>query len=421
MSTVSISMKDKKILRELAKKVAEIASMPVQKQKKEMWTHINDLQNVNPMVFIYQIPWHEMNVNNELDLQTTDRFCKGIEIELRRTIYQWVHMRGDMVVEPWISCPLVIHDTGFGITEDYNFIKNNEDSEVLSKKHHCQIQNEEDIYKIKMPEITYDKDSTEFNYSMMVDIFDGILEVKKIGVQRVLFAPWDRLVEWWAPEQALMDLILRPKLIHKAMKRLVDAFIYRLDQYESQNLLSLNNLNKFVGTGGLGYTNDLPQTDYNYKQTRAADLWGYSMAQIFAEVSPDMHDEFALQYEIQWLKRFGLNYYGCCEPLHKKIDILKKIPNLRKISMSPWVNVEEGAEAIGDSYIYSCKPNPAILALKTWDLDYARKELVSILEKTSKYGCIVEVIMKDISTVRHQPQRLWEWARMASEITKKIL
>ena len=25
--------------------------------------------------------------------------------------------------------------------------------------------------------------------------------------------------------------------------------------------------------------------------------------------------------------------------------------------------------------------------------------------------------MKDISTVRYQPQRLWEWARMASEVT----
>ena len=41
--------------------------------------------------------------------------------------------------------------------------------------------------------------------------------------------------------------------------------------------------------------------------------------------------------------------YG--EPLHKKIDILKKVPNLRKISMSPWVKVEEGAEIMGDSYV----------------------------------------------------------------------
>jgi hypothetical protein len=27
-----------------------------------------------------------------------------------------------------------------------------------------------------------------------------------------------------------------------------------------------------------------------------------------------MHEEFALQYEKRWLERFGLTYYGCCEP-----------------------------------------------------------------------------------------------------------
>jgi hypothetical protein len=27
--------------------------------------------------------------------------------------------------------------------------------------------------------------------------------------------------------------------------------------------------------------------------------------------------------------------------------------------------------------------------------------------------------MKDISTVRYQPQRLWEWAQIAAEVTQK--
>jgi len=27
--------------------------------------------------------------------------------------------------------------------------------------------------------------------------------------------------------------------------------------------------------------------------------------------------------------------------------------------------------------------------------------------------------MKDISTVRYQPQRLWEWAQIAAEVTEK--
>jgi hypothetical protein len=60
------------------------------------------------------------------------------------------------------------------------------------------------------------------------------------------------------------------------------------------------------------------------------------------------------------MKRYGLNYYGCCEPLDRKIDILEKIPNLRKISMSPWVDLERATRNVGREYAVSWKPNPDI-------------------------------------------------------------
>jgi len=41
------------------------------------------------------------------------------------------------------------------------------------------------------------------------------------------------------------------------------------------------------------------------------------------------------------------------------------------------------------------------------------------LKKTKAKGCMVEVIMKDISTVNYEPNRLWEWAEMASELTEE--
>jgi len=130
-----------------------------------------------------------------------------------------------------------------------------------------------------------------------------------------------------------------------------------------------------------------------------------------------MHEEFALQHELRWLERFGLTYYGCCEPLHKKIPILKKIPNLRKISISPWADLNQAVQNIGNQYVLSLKPSPAIFAVDDWDLDEARRQLVSSLEKTK--GCSVEVIMKDISTCRNEPQRLWDWAKMAQEVTEE--
>ena len=130
-----------------------------------------------------------------------------------------------------------------------------------------------------------------------------------------------------------------------------------------------------------------------------------------------MHDEFCLQYELRWLERFGLNCYGCCEPLHNKIGILKKIPRLRRISMSKWIDIDKAAELLGRDYIFSYKPNPAVFAWDTWDPELAREDLRNALERTK--GCVVELIMKDISTSRHDPPRLWEWCELAVEMAEE--
>jgi hypothetical protein len=343
--------KDREILRKLAEEVAEIASLPVHEEKRKMWQSLNRLEKVKPMIWINEICWNEMDVNGELALKTTDEFCRGIETQLRQTIYQWEHMQGDMIVDPCIACPLVIYDTGFGIAIDADMVKTDDTNSVVSKHFHPQIQNEDDVEKIKMPEVTFDREATEENYRRMTNIFDGILKVVKKGTPGFIFQPWDELIQWYGVQEALTDLAVNPELVHIAIGRLVQGHLQRLDQYEALGLLEFNNGNHRIGSGGLGYTDELPQPDYNKAHARTIDLWGSATAQIFGEVSPQMHEEFALQYEIKWMERFGLNYYGCCEPLHRKIDMLKKIPRLRKISMSAWVKADEAAERIGNRYI----------------------------------------------------------------------
>jgi hypothetical protein len=277
-----------------------------------------------------------------------------------------------------------------------------------------------DIEKIRMPEVTIDEEATKQNYDVLTKLFGDILRIESYGVGFQWFAPWDELIRWWGVEPALTDMALRPELVHAAMDRLVNAYLCRFDQYVKLNVLSLNNGNFRIGSGGLGYTDELPQKDFDPGTVTTKDQWGNATAQIFSDVSPEMHWEFALQYEMRWLERFGLTYYGCCEPLHMKMDILQKIPNLRKVSMSPWVNIDKAIEKMGDRYVYSCKPNPAVLATDRWDPAYARKALYEVLEKPCKSGCIVEVILKDISTLRYEPKRLWEWADIAMDVVQEL-
>jgi len=192
-----------------------------------------------------------------------------------------------------------------------------------------------------------------------------------------------------------------------------------LDQFDKMNLLSLDNDNTRVGSGGYGYTSQLPGNDFDPEHVRPHNMWGCSNAQIFSEVSPRMHWEFAVEHDMRWLKRFGMTYYGCCEPLDKKMSILRKIPNLRKISVSPWCNLDKIINEIGADYVISRKPSPAIFAGMNWDPQRARSEIREVIEKANGQ-CHIEFIMKDISTVQYKPKQLWEWARIAMEEVANI-
>ena len=410
---MEFSQHDKDVLRQLAARKAEIASLPVHAKKRDLWIRMNKLEVTKPMLWMNERPWHELGIYDQCRCE--NEFAYFIEQKLRKEIYQWEHMPLDNVVENWIECPMAVTDTGFGI-EEVSEERHVNEGAIYSHGFIQQIKNPEDIEKIKDPVVTHDTELTEARFAALNDAIGDIIEVRKRGVPHLWFSPWDELIRWWGVQQALMDLVMRPRMVHDIMSRLTDAYLSKLDQYIELNVLSMNNDNHRVGSGAYGYTDELPAADYDGEHIRPIDLWGNGTAQIFSEVSPDMHAEFAVKYEMKWMKRFGLNYYGCCEPLHHKLDILKDIPNLRKISISPWADLDKAAEQMRGKYVISYKPNPAIFAEDPWDLQKAEAQFRQTLDKMK--GCAVEIIAKDLSTVKNEPQRLWDWAKMASEVTQ---
>ena len=214
----------------------------------------------------------------------------------------------------------------------------------------------------------------------------------------------------------MLDLVERPEMVNAAVDRMVDAWMVELDQFVALNLLSLDCNNTRVGSGGFGYTSAMPGAPYDPAHVTPMNMWGCSNAQIFSDVSPDMHWEFALRHDLRWLSRWKLTYYGCCEPLSRKIELLRKIPNLRKISASPWNDFDRMIREIASDYVLSFKPNPAVFIDDVWSPEKARSQLTAVLDKAR--GCHVEVIMKDVSTVRYRPQNLWDWARIAMEVVQ---
>jgi hypothetical protein len=414
ITDIRLKPAEKEVLRRLASELAGIAALPVHREKAELWRRLNDLDSVRPMVWINEIPWYEMDVNEELALRTGHPWARELETRLRRTLYQWRHLPGDMIVNQELECPLAIHSTDFGIYEQVDIARTDAASEIVSRHFHIQIREPEDLEKIRMPTVIHDEQTSAVTYQAMRELFGDILPVRQVGQTHIWFTPWDYLIRWWGLEEAMLDLIQRPDMVNAAVERMTDAWMTELDQFERLNLLALDCNNTRIGSGGYGYASGLPGASYDPGRVRPINMWGCSNAQIFAEVSPEMHWEFALRHDLRWLSRWGLTYYGCCEPLSGKIHLLRRIPNLRKISMSPWNDFDRAVREIRGDYVFSFKPSPAIFAEEAWNPAKARAELERVLDKTRGL-CHVEIIMKDISTVRYKPERLWDWARIALE------
>lgn len=414
--SIEIRPEERRILRELAGAYAEFAALAVHGERKALWRRLNDLEPVRPMVWIDEVCWHEMNVGDELTLRTTSPFCRRIEVELRKTLYQWRHMPGDMILDPVIYSPCILDNTGFGLPIEADIRETSPDSDIASRRFTDQILSEQDVEKIKVPKVMHRSRRTEEYFQAYQQLFDGVVKVEKRGVTSLWFAPWDEIVYWMGADHLLINLADKPNLMHRLIDHLVTAYEKALDQYVEQNLLALNNTNVRIGSGAYGYTAGLPQPGWSQERVRTIDQWGHAAAQIFGSVSPQMHSEFGLDYEMRWLKRFGLAYYGCCEPLHDKLEMLSRVPNLRKISVSPWADLSSAARQVSGRYVLSIKPSPAPLAFDHWDPEGVRQQLMTLVR--SAKGNNMELVLKDISTVRRQPQRLWEWGRIASEVAQ---
>ena len=113
---MKISENDRKVLRGLASKYMLYALSDKNKEKRELWRALNCMRMQKPMISIEQIPWNEMDVDGSLVNKVEDPYFRGIEQTLRRQIYKWEHLPADMVLDPYITLPRSISNSGFGLT-----------------------------------------------------------------------------------------------------------------------------------------------------------------------------------------------------------------------------------------------------------------------------------------------------------------
>lgn len=406
---------DVTVLRELGKRIAETAALSVNAETVDLWKRLNGLRPVRPMIMVDQLPWNELNDTGELTLQCEDRFCRDIECGLRQRLYQFAHFRGDMVMHNEVAIPRAVRSAG-GIAVRESTLATEEGNSVVAHHFEDQIPDEAALESIPAPVITVDESLDQMHREVAAGIFDGIVPLRFYGLWErygMHVGLWDSITSRRGGERVLYDLVDRPEFSLKLITTFAAHCNSLIDQYERLGLLDVGA--PYIHCTG-AYTDELPSREYDGTHAKAKDVWAFGLAQIFSTVSPEMHDEFEIQPMKALLERFGLLYYGCCDPLDRKIDIVRKLKNVRKISVSPWADPERSAEGMAGDFVFSAKPNPSYLAMESFDENVVRKELRRIVDVCKRHNTPCELILKDVSTVRHQPGRLTAWERIAREV-----
>ena len=405
-----LTQRDKIRLRDLARKVAEIAAHPKQNEKRRMWYRHNRLEKIRPMLLHWlEDSWEELI--DESQLQVESGFWRKWEWFLLHLIYRDAKLRDDFVVEPTIYIPKEVRWGDWGLHQKTIEPTGLEPGQKGASRWDPPLKNPDDIERLHHPTIEVDDGTTDRVAEAIGDAFAGILGVSvDYPLQLVDFIGFACSLR--GIEQLMLDMHERPEWLHHLMGIIAEGYTRGINYLEEGNHLTLNNGPHYVDSGGVAYTTELPSPQYDGEHVRLPDLWGFGLAQEMAWVGPDQHEEFVLDYQLPLLKRCGLTSYGCCEPFTHKFDMVKKIPNLRRVSVSPWCDIEVAAETLKDEYIYSWKPNPAMLVGR-YDPDAIRSYIRRTLEVTR--DCVLEIILKDTITLQHEPERVETWARIARE------
>lgn len=407
---MSVTREEREILRSLAREYMEYASLPVNAEREKRARLTNGLQHVRPIVTIAELPWNELNIDNQLTLRCTDPFAQAMERFFRRSLLQWKYFQGDMILDPFYRIHKAYDDTGYGVERQEQTLAIDQTNHIVAHHYDDLLSTEEALEKLHLPVITARPDIDQQNLALAGEILHGIMPVKLTGAY-IYCSIWDQISTLRGVQPLYLDLALRPEFMHETMRRFTEIHASKIDQMDAQGLFT-SDIKDLHCTPG--YSDELDAIEKkNGKGTRASG-WFRGLAQPFSSVSPDMHEEFEVEYIRPIAETFGFTYYGCCEPLHDRLEGLKKIKNLRKVGCTPWADVASTAEQLGKNYVLSRKPNPAMVA-GTLDEDAIRREVRETAEACIRYGCPWDYTLKDISTASYKITNLTGWNEIVQE------
>lgn len=404
---------DRDVLRRLGERKRSLADHPVNQERRRAWYALDDGGTDARVMVLAEhggIRDRELPQPDSL-LECTDPWARGIEKGLRSELYRFDTLQDDYVIEPFINTNWQVALGNYGVAA---VMHDGSDAEHMgSRVWEAPIKDlDRDFGALRPRVFRVDREATACTQAQLESVFAGILPVRRRGgFYWTMGLTWPA-IELIGLEGLMMAMYDNPDGLHRLMAFLRDDHLALIRWLEAEGLYSLNNENDYIGSGSMGYTRALPHAPV-VGAIQARDLWGLLESQETVGVGPLQFEEFIFPYQAAVGAQFGRTYYGCCEPVHSRWHILKRLPNLARVSISPWADQAFMAAALGDQYVFSRKPNPTQISTDIFDEAAIRADLRETLAITR--GCRVELLMKDVHTLHNEPQRLPRWVQLARE------
>ncbi len=397
---------DVKVLRDLARQYAAAAAKPIQDERRRLWSDHNSLHPTRPPVLATFGMWNVWcrEVFGDDKMKCQDPFYRECERWFRMQLFQ-DSTGDDSILEPWVSV-WADQKIGWGNLWGFQEEWQSTGTEGGARQIEPVLKNWDDMKKLVPPQHCIDEEATRRSAAKMGDAIGDMLPIninRGPVCQGFLADISTCLARLRGLEQMMIDMYESPRELHALLAFMRDGILQNHRQAEEAgDWCSTDQSNQ-----QMCYTRERGGPVPNRPAQPRKSLWAYCAAQEFTLISPAMHDEFMLQYQIPIYEKFGLTAYGCCEDLTNKIGILRKVPNLRQIAAAPRADLAKCAQQIGVDYVISWRPNPADHICCGFNEDLIRADIRRGLQAAK--GCRLHIHLKDIETVEGDPSRLARW------------
>jgi hypothetical protein len=413
--TGTLPAADREILRDLAARQAELARGAVNLERRSAWTKEKDLAPVRPMVLIEVWPIEGFVTADELLCSTEE--TRAIEHGFRMGLRHHLEMRDDFVLSETYRLDWVVRSDEYGEGLEIHQLSSHEGpSRGFGFDHPIRTVDRIELLRPRTHRI--DRLATLQRKERLESIFGDLLPVElsgglyHIGLTSELFKLIgnENLMYWCYDE---------PDAIRSILEFLYEDRRSYLATLEREGCLTSNVRNPFVGSGTPGYTTALLDPGRGVP-VDFSKVWAWSEAQETEGISPALFAELFLPSMAKLARQAGLVYYGCCERVDDRIDLIRKaIPSIRAVSCSPWTDVDRLAERLGTGAVLSKKPTASYVSGSEERVDAIEEETRRTVAAARRNGTPLEIVFRDLYTVGGDRAKLSRWAERVRSIAER--